>query len=504
MQASKLVLSAVLAVSLSSFASAQSPLQRAVDRAARSETLGTAAWGMKAVDGKGRVLAQYRSETKLNPASNMKLITTGCALHSLGKDFRFETSIGYSGAIVDGVLEGDLYIIGGGDPTLATADSVVLKTDALFWKWKSAVKAAGIRAIHGRIIGDGRMFEGYLEHGSWEYEDIGTYYAPGGSALSFYANAQEYEVRAGAAPGDPVPVNITYPETPWLHFENRGVTGPEGTGNSLYLYTTDLSPFAELRGTFAIGRRPKTERFANKYGALTCAYYFWKNLKDTGWEVSGGYADIDRSGRIRDGRDFSSGEKAAEKPKIIITTYSPTLDVISRETLGRSDNFYAEAILRAMGERSSGISVYDSCRVAEAEVLEDLSPGLSSMIDIMDGSGLSRHNYVSPEALVRYLTAMEKSPAFPSLTWALPYPGGNGTLKRLLPNLPAETRQRIRMKSGTIGGGLCYSGYILPPEGSEDAPVVFSIMTNNCTAPVESVRSTIMGLITALVQTTEQ
>ena len=242
-----------------------------VEKIASETPLNSASWGMKAVDAKGKVLAEYNSSAKMAPASNMKLITAGCALHSLGADFRFPTSIAYSGEIVDGTLKGDIYIVGGGDPTIGAADSIAMKADGLFWKWKSAMKAAGINAVEGRIIGDGRLFEGHLENTSWEYDDLGTYYGAGTSALSFYANAQDYEVSAGAKAGDPVIVKISYPETPWLHFTNLGTTGPTGTGNSLYLYTTDLAPYAELRGTFALGRTPKTENFANKYGAMTCA-----------------------------------------------------------------------------------------------------------------------------------------------------------------------------------------------------------------------------------------
>lgn len=474
-------------------------LSKVVEKIASEAPLNTASWGMKAVDAKGKVLAEYNSSAKMAPASNMKLITTGCALHSLGADFRFPTSIAYSGEIVEGSLKGDIYIVGGGDPTIGAADSIAMKADGLFWKWKSAMKAAGINAIEGRIIGDGRLFEGHLENSSWEYDDLGTDYGTGTSALSFYANAQDYEVSAGAKAGDPVIVRISYPETPWLHFTNHGTTGPVGTGNSLYLYTTDLAPYAELRGTFALGRKPKTENFSNKYGAMTCAYYFYKNLVSTGWSVKGGYADIDRLGRIR-GVDFVPGEKAANNLKTITTTYSPTLQKIARETLFRSDNFYAEAMMRMMGEKSTDISVYDSCRVAEFEVLEDICPGISDELSIDDGSGLSRHNFVSADTFVKYLEAMKKSPAFDNFISALPYPGCDGTLKFVLSSLDPSIRQRIRMKSGSMDGVLCYSGYILPASGSAKEAIVFSILTNNCNAPVSAVRAKIMSIITELTK----
>ena len=470
-----------------------------VEKIASETPLNSASWGMKAVDAKGKVLAEYNSSAKMAPASNMKLITAGCALHSLGADFRFPTSIAYSGEIVDGTLKGDIYIVGGGDPTIGAADSIAMKADGLFWKWKSAMKAAGINAVEGRIIGDGRRFEGHLENTSWEYDDLGTYYGAGTSALSFYANAQDYEVSAGAKAGDPVIVRISYPETPWLHFTNLGTTGPTGSGNSLYLYTTDLAPYAELRGTFALGRTPKTENFANKYGAMTCAYYFYKNLLSTGWKVSGGYADIDRLGRVR-GADFSRGDKASDNLKTITTTYSPSLEKIARETLFRSDNFYAEAMMRIMGEKSTEIAVYDSCRVAEIEVLEDLCPGISSRLSIDDGSGLSRHNFVSAETFVQYLEAMKKSPAFDCFIGALPYPGSEGTLKYVLSGLDPSIRKRIRMKSGSMDGVLCYSGYILPASGSAKDAIVFSILTNNCDAPVSAVRAKIMSIITELTK----
>ena len=107
-------------------AAAQNPkAQGCIDRLCTMGPLKNASWGVLAMDGNGKVLASLNPQQMLTPASNTKLITTGCALHSLGKDFHFGTSIAYSGEIKDGILEGDIYIIGGGDPTLASADSKI-------------------------------------------------------------------------------------------------------------------------------------------------------------------------------------------------------------------------------------------------------------------------------------------------------------------------------------------------------------------------------------------
>ena len=469
-------------------------LQQMVDQAVTVEPLKGAVVGVLVQDMSGHVVAQREAGRRMVPASNLKLITTGTALHALGPDFRFETGIGYTGEVdADGTLHGDVYIVGGGDPTIGVADTVAVKPDALFWRWKSLLKDAGISRIDGRIIGDGRAYEGHLENQSWSYDDTGTYYGAGCNALSFYENAIDYAVSAGVE-GEPVKVVQRYPETPWMHFGNLTSTGPKGTGNSLYLYTTDLAPYAEMRGTFAVDRKQKLEHFANKYGALTCAYYFWQNLRSTGWAISGGYADIDRGGYVR-GRDFVPMDKAGT-PKIAGKSESPVLSRIVRQTNVLSDNFYAEAMFRQMGERASGVAVYDSCRVAVTEVLESLVPGSLDGLRIEDGSGLSRLNTVSPAFLVDFLRAMTRSRGFNAFLASLPKPG-EGTVATLLPKLPAEKKARVRVKSGSMDGVLCYSGYIL--DENKNPKFVFSLMVNGATAKTAVLRDTLGALIETML-----
>ena len=469
-------------------------LQQKVDQAVTAEPLKGAVVGVMVQDMSGHVVAQREAGRRMVPASNLKLITTGTALHALGPDFRFETEIGYTGEVdADGTLHGDVYIVGGGDPTIGVADTVAVKPDALFWRWKSLLKDAGISRIDGRIIGDGRAYEGHLENQSWSYDDTGTYYGAGCNALSFYENAIDYVVSAGVE-GEPVKVTQRYPETPWMHFGNLTSTGPKGTGNSLYLYTTDLAPYAEMRGTFAVDRKQKIEHFANKYGALTCAYYFWQNLRGTGWAISGGYADIDRNGYVR-GRDFVPADKAGT-PKLVGKSESPALSRIVRLTNVLSDNFYAEAIFRQMGERASGVAVYDSCRVAVADVLEDLVPGGLEGLRLEDGSGLSRLNTVSPAFLASFLRSMTRSRGFNAFLASLPKPG-EGTLAGLLPKLPADQKARVRVKSGSMDGVLCYSGYILDESGNPK--FVFSLMVNGATAKTAVLRDTLGTLIEGLL-----
>lgn len=478
---------------------AQETLQQKIDRAVSREPLKGAVVGVMVQDLSGKVIASREGQRRMVPASNMKLVTTGTALHALGADYRFPTQVGYTGTIEDGTLHGDVYIVGGGDPTIGVSDTVAVKPDALFWRWKNLLKGAGINRIEGRIVGDGRAYEGHLENASWAYDDTGTYYGTGCSALSFYKNAVDLAVSAGKE-GDPVQAVQQYPETPWMHFNNHSLTGPAGSGNSLYLFTTDLAPWSELRGTFGVDRKPKVEHFANKYGALTCAFYFWQNLVSTGWEVTGGYADIGCDGRLR-GEDFVPGDRAGE-PTLVGDSYSPVLSRIARQTNVRSDNFYAESIFRRMGEEASGNAGYDSCRVAVYEVLEALLSKAGLPADTMDGlrmedgSGLSRMNTVSPAFLTAFLRAMTRSAAFDTFLGSLPQPG-EGTLVALLGSLPAAQKARIRLKSGSMDGVLCYSGYILDSGGK---PVrVFSILVNGATAPSARLREALGKLIEGML-----
>jgi len=468
-------------------------LQQSVARiTATNAALKGAQVGIAVQDLKGRPIYLYNADVRMAPASNMKLLTTGTALHRLGSAYTFKTGLGYTGSIEGGVLNGDLYIIGGGDPTTAAKDTIADAMSTTFRRWQRLLKKAGISAIDGRVIGDGRAWEGYLENSNWTWDDIGTYYGTGAAALNFYANVVDLEVYGGPVEGDPVEVEQSYPETPWMHNTNRGITGREGTGNSLYLFTTDLAPYAELRGSYAIGRDPKTEHFANKFGALTCAYYFANFLNATGIPVSGGYADIDRGGRIR-GADFVPGDPAGA-PEIIGSTDSPELFAIARETNLRSDNFYAEALFRTLGKTLTGSAQYDSCRVAERAILQTLAVDPTRII-LDDGCGLSRKNAASARFFADFLCAMASSPAFESFLNTLPTPS-EGTLSTLLRGRACAPRYRL--KSGSMEGVLCYSGYLLDSYGTPIATV--SVLVNGADASTSRIRNAVEGILTAVAE----
>ena len=444
---------------------------------------------MLAVTGDGDTLLCHDSGRLLIPASNMKLVSTALAMHSLGPDYRYGTGIGYSGTIEDGTLRGDLYIIGGGDPTIGSANPIATPLDTLFGEWMEMISDTGISHIEGNIVGDGRFFSGMDGHPTWEVCDAGTYYGTGTSGLSFYENVQDFNVSAGEKPGDPVNIEPGYPETPWMEFIYSCTTGKQGTGNSLYFYPDSFYPCGEMRGTFAVDRQPRTEHAANRFPEYTLAWYFWRFLADNGIESEEGPADT--------GPVFGICVMPQDSLKIIGRTFSAPLSDIIAETNRKSNNLYAETLMKTLGKEYCGSGCYDSSYVAVRGLLEETGVTGHRTI-IRDGSGLSRENLLSADFLCDLLMKMTLSPSFEDFFNSLPRPGGIGTLEYEMQSVPFSIKDRIRMKSGSMGGVRCLSGYIIPETGAREDMIIFSLLVNGYTVPLYRIQRALDSIILSL------
>lgn len=483
-------------------------LQSAAEKLASDPTFSHATVAMSARTVGGRQLIDLDSDKLLIPASNMKLISTGAALYALGPDYRYETVIGHDGEIIDGTLHGNLYIVGGGDPTTGSKDSIAVSVEKTFGQWKKILDDAGITRIEGHIVGDGRWLDGMLEEPTWMMNDIGTYYGTGVTGLMFYENMLSFNVSAGKKIGDTPSIVPYYPETPWIEVRYDCSTGLKGTGDKLYMYTGDLAPVAEIRGTFGIDRAAKRVDFANKYPEYTCAAYFQKWLSDRGLECSAGAADF----RLEKGwldTEFEDSTSLKDL-KVIGSTLSPTLDRIAFETNHASNNLFAETLLRTLGKDLKGSSCYDSSYVALNDILKQLKVD-KGPVQIQDGSGLSRQNYISPDFICDFLEAMAGTEVCDKFVRSMPSPGFDGSLNYNMSGYPATFRARIKVKSGSMNGVRCYSGYILPSgydmkkigsqtEGLPAETIIFSIMTNSCTSPTWKVRPMLDRMMATLAQ----
>lgn len=444
---------------------------------------------MLAVTGDGDTLLCHDRGRLLIPASNMKLVSTALAMHSLGPDYRYGTGIGYSGTIEEGTLRGDLYIIGGGDPTIGSDNPIATPLDTLFWEWMGMISDTGISHIEGNIVGDGRFFSGMDGHPTWEVCDAGTYYGTGTSGLSFYENVQDFNVSAGEKPGDPVNIEPGYPETPWMEFIYSCTTGKPGTGNSLYFYPDSFYPCGEMRGSFAVDRQPRTEHAANRFPEYTLAWYFWRFLADNGIESEEGPADT--------GPVFGICAMPQDSLKIIGRTFSAPLSDIIAETNRKSNNLYAETLMKTLGKEYCGSGCYDSSYVAVRGLLEETGVTGHKTI-IRDGSGLSRENLLSADFLCDLLMKMTLSPSFEDFFNSLPRPGGIGTLEYEMQSVPFSIKDRIRMKSGSMGGVRCLSGYIIPETGAREDMIIFSLLVNGYTVPLYRIQRALDSIILSL------
>lgn len=474
--------------------SLKSQVEEIVKTTVNDPTFSEAAIGVCVRNGNGELLAEFNKDKLMTPASNVKLLTTGAALHLLGSGHKFETKIGYSGQISEGTLKGNLYIIGGGDPTLGSKDTVATNIETVFANWGNLIKEAGIKRIDGHIIGDGRWFDNMAEEETWLWNDIGTYYGTGVTGLMFYENMISFIADGGQAVGGPVNIYQHYPETPWMKIIYNGKTGEKGTGDKLYMYTTSYAPVGEIVGTFGIDRGRKRVDFSNKFPELTCAAYFAEWLEDKGIKCTMGAADFKLSTEWR-------GDCDEENIQIIGSTSSVRLSKILSTTNRASNNLYAETLLKTIGKTAAGTSEYKESIAAMLKIIKEMGIDTSKGIHLRDGSGLSRQDYVSADFFCRFLEQMMVLEEFDVYVNSLPSPGFDGSLIYNMRNYPVEIRERIKVKSGSMFGVRCYSGYIIPSSGAKEETIIFSILTNNCTSPTWKVRPLLDKFMGSLAKT---
>ena len=197
----------------------------------------------------GDVLADYRSEHVIPPASTQKILTSATALCVLGADFRFSTFLETDAKIENGVLKGNLYVRGTGDPTLG---SQKIGDQMFLYKWVQALRRNGIKKIEGSIIADASFFDGDAINPQWIFEDIGNYYAPGIFALPYLDNTMNVQLRS-AAIGSVAEVVKTLPEVEGLQFENH-IRCTEITYDGAYVHGLPYQNVRYLTGSVPSNR----------------------------------------------------------------------------------------------------------------------------------------------------------------------------------------------------------------------------------------------------------
>lgn len=474
----------------------QNRVQNYIDQQMKTDSLLiNAVVGIYAVDAAGREIAAWNPDMPLLTASTMKTITTGLGYEVLGPDYRFSTRVAYDGYIEKGILHGNLYIVGGADPTLGSRDTIAVPIDSVFAIWAKAVQDAGIRRINGRIVGDDRIFEEENIPSSWSYGNIGYDYGSGTSGLSFCENLTYFEIEAGEEIGDPVRITPVGPYSPYMTYINEVTTGERGDGDNTEYYASSITPVGKFVGTFGIDARPRTLAQSNKYGPATCASEFAAYLKGCGVGCKG----------ITDIRSMAYEYPVpAQKNLIYIAeTFSPELRRIVKVTNTISNNFFAETIFKMVGKTlienetgqpCTGIS-YSRARKAVKAYLQ--GRGVSTYGYTQDdGSGLSRQNYVSPRFFTSFYAMMAGSRDFAEYLSSFPGPGRPGTLQNVLRKADPELKKTIYAKSGSLSSVRCYAGYV----DSKRGLLRFAILVNNYDCPTRMVQPKIEGFLEELAK----
>ena len=451
--------------------------------------------GIVAVDQAGREIASWNPDMPLLTASTMKTITTGLGYEVLGPRYRFSTRVAYDGRIENGILNGNLYIVGGADPTLGSRDTIAFPIDSIFGIWAQAVKDAGIRRINGRILGDDRIYAEENIPSSWSYGNIGYDYGSGTSGLSFCENLTYFEIEPGEEVGDPVRITPVGPYSPYMTYINEVTTGEKGVRDNTEYYASSLTPIGKFVGSYGINMKLDTLAQSNKYGPATCASEFAAFLKERGIGCKG----------ISDVRQMAYDYPVPSQDSLtyIAETFSPELRRIVKVTNTISNNFFAETIYKMVGktliEQKTGKPCIEVSYWEAQRAIKDYlkSRGVSTYGYTQDdGSGLSRQNYVSPRFFTRFYAMMAKSPDFREYLSSFPGPGRPGTLENVLRKADPNLKKTIYAKSGSLSSVRCYAGYV----DSKRGLIRFAILVNNYDCPTSKVQPKIEGFLEELAK----
>lgn len=402
---------------------------------ARDEKMRSAHWGFVIADDKGNVVYQRDAERLFNPASCMKLITGAAATAALGADKTFQTAIVTTGQVdAAGVLRGDLHLVGGGDPSLQTADL------------EAAVKRLGIKRVEGKVLVDDHAFDDARLGTGWSWNNFSAYYSAESDALTVDEGCALVRVsRSGA---------VAEPDTGYLTFDNHATAGAETRLDVDRRLGTNV---ITIDGTVSA---PSSTWVTVHDPALYAGNVLKWLCKKSGIEVTGG---VERA-------------VAPTGARTLWQHASAPLAQLERQMLKESDNVYAESLFRALAGGSSA-----QAPDREAQLLH-----IDEAHQIVDGSGLSRQDLVSPATLRNVVAQYYRDAASRDL---LPIAGVDGTLKRRMPSLQG----RVSAKTGTLDNVSSLAGWLTLKDGRRYS---FAWMCNGY--PGAGVKATEDALMTAV------
>lgn len=411
------------------------------------------------------VVSSYQSNQSLVPASTMKLITTATALEVFGHKHQFKTSLAYDGIIDStGLLIGNIYIIGSGDPTLG---SKYFPGQDFLNECLNAINKIGIKKIDGGIIADASCYSDEFVPSNWTWGDIGNYYGAGVTGLSIYDNTVSLFFKSGKNIGDNTIITSTHPNIPNFEVKNE-VISKNINSDQAYIFGAPYSPFRIARGAIPLNVSEFNVKASIFDPALLIAHELNEVLKENNVQLKNPPKSI---------RILKEENKSVEYDGNTFHQHlSPPLKAIINNINLISNNHFAEHIHRALGfklNKNELVTAYSSSQQIKNYWI---NKGLScNGFYMSDGSGLSRNNAVSASFLVDILCYMKtNSPRFSDFFESLPVAGKTGTLKYLGKGTVLEGK--LMAKSGSIQRVRSYAGYYKP---NEKTLYAFAVIVNN-------------------------
>lgn len=440
-------------------ASAQT-LERDLHDAFAALKLGEARVAYQVIDAETEeILADHNSRLALIPASNMKLLTTGCALDILGPGFEFKTEL---------ILEGDrLWIRGSGDPALFDPELLSRMTPSrtvgeLVDALAGEVARAGAGTLR-EIVVDDRVFDRTRVHPTWPANQLNRWYCAEVGGVNFHANILHVFVKPGAGSGPPQV--RTQPEAPWIELKNQAKTVATGQ-NSVWLAREALANRFTLFGNVRFASQEPIDVTVHDPGM-----FFGRLMAER--LAAAGVGVADGAVRLAD-----PDERPGARARTVGIVTTPLREVVRRCNTD-SHNLYAEALFKRIAFEVTGQSgSWDSgATVMRMALSEHLGPSFVSSTQIADGSGMSRENKVSPATIAHFLARMQSHPEVGVLfVESLAEPGA-GTLDDRFRD--ARLTHVVRAKTGYISGVRAISGFVTDP--ATGRRLAFSILMNDVT-----------------------
>ncbi len=428
----------------------------------------------------GDVLYQHDAGNRLLPASNTKLLTSTAAVALLGRDYRFSTDVLTSAKQDGGVLDGDLYLRGSGDPTILAEDYDALATQ---------LADAGIKRVTGKLVADDTRFDDQRLGRSWAADDEASYYSAQISALSLAPNT-DYDtgtvivnITPGAAAGDKPKVTLT-PPNKYVHVDVTATTAPADDDGGITVDRVHGTNDITVSGSIAAGADTDME---------------WVTV----WDPTGYAASVFRDALAAHGIRVSGptrlGKATPDGARQLATHDSMQLKDLLIPFLKLSNNMHAEILTKAMGVKATGKGSWDAGLAAIEGYVKGLGIDTSQFRQV-DGSGLSRMDFIPASVLAQVLTKVRKEPWYEDWYTGLPVACDparfvGGTLRSRMCNTPAALN--ARGKTGSLTGASALSGYVTDAGGRD---LVYSILLNNYLA--SSVTSIQDAIVVTLASST--